>query len=75
MEQELNKYKHRYAPLKDGNSTTCSYCRDGVEDDPQAARNDPPVQNCHVPPRVAPYETLSGEMNPASQEMKTSQGR
>ena len=31
--QELNRYKDKYAPLKDGNSTACSYCRDGVEDE------------------------------------------
>ena len=29
--QELNKYKDKYAPLKDGNSTACSYCRGEVE--------------------------------------------
>ena len=30
--QELNRYKDKYAPLKGGNSTRCSYCRDAVED-------------------------------------------
>ena len=31
--QELNRYKDKYAPLKDGNSTACSYCRTRVEDE------------------------------------------
>ena len=29
--QELNKYKSRYASLKDGNSTACSYCNQYIE--------------------------------------------
>ena len=29
--QELNRYKNKYAILKDGNSTACSYCRSEVE--------------------------------------------
>ena len=31
--QELNRYKDKYAPLKGGNSTRCSYCREEVEDE------------------------------------------
>ena len=31
--QELNRYKDKYAPLKGGNSTRCSYCRVEIEDE------------------------------------------
>ena len=31
--QELNKYKDRYAPLKGGNATSCSYCQGDVENE------------------------------------------
>ena len=31
--QELNKYKDKYAPLKGGNATSCSYCQGDVENE------------------------------------------